>query len=190
MVSPADPWFLSSERLGFRHWHSTDGDLALALWGDAHVARFLHAAGPPSATSIAERLALEIASQAEHSMQYWPIFLREDGAHVGCCGLHPETQGGFGRVVPRWPDRRVLELGFHLRPEHWRKGLATEASRAAIAYAFDRLGASAIFAGHHPENHGSRETLKKLGFQYIHHELYAPTGLQHPCYLLDARLSR
>ncbi|MCC7542631.1 MAG: GNAT family N-acetyltransferase, partial [Deltaproteobacteria bacterium] len=165
---------------------SSDTDLALALWGEPQVARFLHAAGPPPASAIEARLALEIASQADAGMQYWPIFSREDGAHVGCCGLHLETQGGFGRTTPRWPERgRVLELGFHLRPEHWGRGLATEASRAVIAYAFDRLGAAAVFAGHHPDNEGSRATLRKLGFRYVHHELYAPTGLQHPCYLLE-----
>ena len=28
------------------------------------------------------------------------------------------------------------------------------------------------------------ERAVKLGFRYVHHELYPPTGLQHPCYEL------
>ncbi len=53
-----------------------------------------------------------------------------------------------------------------------------------IAYAFDRLRAEALLAGHHPENHGSRRTLEKLGFRYTHDENYPPTGLLHPGYEL------
>ena len=30
-------------------------------------------------------------------------------------------------------------------------------------------------------------TLAKLGFVYTHRELYPPTGLEHPCYLLGKR---
>ena len=57
-------------------------------------------------------------------------------------------------------------------------------SRAVIAHAF-ATGAKALFAGHHPDNASSRSVLEKLGFRYTHHELYPPTGLQHPCYRLD-----
>ena len=53
-----------------------------------------------------------------------------------------------------------------------------------IAHAFGSLGVTALFAGHHPDNHGSRRTLEKLGFRYTHHELYSPTGLEHPGYEL------
>ena len=42
----------------------------------------------------------------------------------------------------------------------------------------------ALFAGLHPGNAASRRTLEKLGFLYTHHEPYAPTGLDHPGYLL------
>jgi ribosomal-protein-alanine N-acetyltransferase len=53
-----------------------------------------------------------------------------------------------------------------------------------ITYAFDTLGASALFAGHHPENAASRKVLAKLGFQFTHKQLYPPTGLEHDSYLL------
>ena len=79
---------------------------------------------------------------------------------------------------------RIFELGFHVCADHWGKGIATEAARAVIAFAFDELQASALFAGHHPENVASRRTLERLGFRHTHDELYPPTGLQHPSYLL------
>ena len=63
-------------------------------------------------------------------------------------------------------------------------GLPPTAARAAIRHAFDVLGAEALFAGHNPRNESSRRLLEKLGFEHTHDEHYAPTGLQHPSYLL------
>ncbi len=55
-----------------------------------------------------------------------------------------------------------------------------------VGYAFGTLGASALFAGHNPANEASRRLLIKLGFPYTHDEFYAPTGMDHPSYLLTA----
>jgi len=166
-------YFLASERLGFRKWSEDDLELAVALWGDPEVARFIHAGGPPGRAAIADRLAREIATDREHGIQYWPIFLLEDGAFVGCSGLRPYR-----------PDEGILELGTHLRPQYWSRGLAAEASRRVIDHAFEALGAKALFAGHNPANTASRRLLARLGFAYTHDELYPPTGLLHPSYLL------
>ncbi|MCE5233506.1 MAG: GNAT family N-acetyltransferase [Mizugakiibacter sp.] len=165
--------FLASDRLGWRRWHTDDLPLAVSLWGDAQVARFIHADGAPDAAAIAARLAREIDTQRTHGYQYWPLFLREGDAFVGCCGLRPYR-----------PEAGIAEWGVHLQPAYWRRGLAEEAGRATIAYAFDVLGLQALFAGHHPHNDASRRMLEKLGFRYTHAELYPPTGLQHPSYLL------
>lgn len=165
--------FPASERLRFRAWAPEDVELAVGLWGDPDVTRFIAASGPPSRAEIEERLAREMATQADHGIQYWPIFLRGDGRHVGCCGLRPYQ-----------PERSVVEFGVHLRPAFWRQGLAGEGARAVIEHAFEKLGARAVFAGHHPRNAASGELLARLGFRYTHDELYPPTGLMHPSYLL------
>lgn len=130
---------------------------------------------PFDQATIMARLRSEIASQREYSVQYWPIFLRMGGDLVGCCGLHMRDAA-----------KKIYELGFHLRPAFWGKGFATEAALAVIAFGFSQMNASALFAGHHPENEGSRKTLLKLGFRKTHEELYAPTDLMHPAYLLAA----
>ncbi len=102
------------------------------------------------------------------------MFLRSTGKLVGAVGLRPYP-----------PDRTALELGFHLRPAFWGQGLAEEAARAAIGFAFSRTDAQYLVAGHHPENIPSGRLLLKLGFVRIGEELYPPTGLQHPLYRLD-----
>jgi ribosomal-protein-alanine N-acetyltransferase len=159
-----------TSRLTFRAWRGDDLALAMAVWGDPRLSTL--AGGPFDEAQVRARLAAEIASQAEHGVSYWPMFVA-DGAHAGCCGLRP-----------RDPARRIYELGFYLRPEHWGRGYAIEAARSVIAFAFDVLAAPALFAGHHPDNHASKKTLARLGFVYTHDELYPPTGLEHASYEL------
>jgi len=166
-MPPAD-----TPRLTFRSWREEDEPLALALWGDPKVTALIDARGALDAEAVRRKLRAEIDREREHGVQYWPIFLRDGGALAGCCGLRPYQPG-------------VLELGFHLRPEHWGRGYATEAARAAIEHAFSRLGAAALFAGHHPRNDASRRTVLKLGFRYTGDEPYAATGLLHPSYRLE-----
>ncbi len=60
------------------------------------------------------------------------------------------------------------------------------AARAVVRFAFTRLAAAALFAGHHPDNTASAGVLTKLGFCLTHTELYPPTGLHHPSYWLSA----
>jgi len=86
---------------------------------------------------------------------------------------------GFGPV-----EERVYELGVHLRPTFWRRGLAKEAARTIIDYGFAVLGADALFAGHHPSNEASCQLLLKLGFVRTGEELYPATGLMHPSYIV------
>jgi len=158
-------------RLFFREWRSDDWPLAFALWGDARVTAFI--GGQFTEAQVRQRLQEQMDLQRQHGFQYWPVFQRDSGEHIGCCGLRP-------RDLPQG----ILEIGFHLRPQSWGKGYATEAAQAVSSYAFEKLGARALFAGHHPQNASSRRTLEKLGFQYSHDEPYAPTGLRHPSYFL------
>jgi len=169
----AGDFVLVSDRLGFRRWRPDDLELAVALWGDPQVTAFI--GGPASPTAAGARLAAEIATEGEFGFQYWPIFQLSDGGHVGCCGLRPYR-----------PAERIHELGVHIRPAYWRRGLAVEGARAVIAHAFGSLEARALFAGHNPDNQASRALLEKLGFRYTHDELYPPTGLLHPSYRLEA----
>jgi ribosomal-protein-alanine N-acetyltransferase len=164
-------YFLRSARLGFSIWTHADLPLAFKLWGDPEVTRLT--GGPFTAQEIRERLAREINNHAEQGVQYWPIFLLETGAHIGCCGLQPHK-----------PAEGIYELGYQLRVEFWGRGFAREAAKAVVARAFTTLDIPALYAGHHPNNQASRAVLTHLGFRYTHDEFYPPTGQIEPCYLL------
>jgi RimJ/RimL family protein N-acetyltransferase len=167
----SDATHMETNRLAFRRWTETDVKLALGLWGDLRVTQYIDARGKLSVDDVKDRLAREIASEKKYGVQYWPIFLRSTGEHVGCCGLRPYHL-----------SRNIYEIGFHIRSGLWGQGFASEAARRVIAYAFTELSVSGLFAGHNPHNTASRHLLQKLGFRYTHDEYYAPTGLYHPSY--------
>lgn len=164
-------YFLKSPRLGFRLWTEQDLPLAIRLWCDPAVSALI--GGPFTEVAVGARLAAEIAQMQACGLQYWPVFLLEGNEHIGCAGLRPYLV-----------EERVHEFGVHLRQAFWGRGFAKEASQAVIDHAFNALSTEALFAGHHPQNEASRQLLLKLGFVYTHEELYPPTGLMHPSYLL------
>jgi [ribosomal protein S5]-alanine N-acetyltransferase len=170
-MSASRIYFMTTDRLGFGNWSQEDLALAMSLWGDYRVSAFI--GGPFTAQEVSARLHREIETMLECKVQYWPVFLLEDGKLAGCAGLRP-----YGE------DRHIRELGFHFRPEYWGQGLAEEAARAVIAFAFDSLQLKGLFAGHHPDNAASERLLSKLGFRFTHQEIYPPTGLLNPAYLL------
>ena len=164
-------YFMKTNRIGFSKWKPEDIELARNLWGNPDVTKFICTSGHFGEEDIKNRLEAEIANESRYQVQYWPIFDLDSDELIGCCGLRPHKEN-------------LYELGFHLRPEFWGKGYATEAGHAVIEYAFHNLHTEALFAGHNPQNTASKKVLSKLGFEYIGDEFYKPTGLYHPSYKL------
>jgi RimJ/RimL family protein N-acetyltransferase len=70
------------------------------------------------------------------------------------------------------PDMRCpLEIGWRIRRDRWRQGVATEAAIAMADFAFGRLHAEVLYAVCHPENKASMAVMRKLGMR--------PRGLEH-----------
>lgn len=168
-------YFIKTERIGFSKWNKNDIELAELLWDEPEVTRYICADGIFSKEDILNRLTKEISNDAEFGIQYWPVFELATNELIGCCGLSPYKGN-------------VYEIGFHLRPKFWGQGYAAEAANAAIHYAFKKLKAEKLFAGHNPNNIASKKLLNKLGFKYIGDEYYEPTGLYHPSYELESNL--
>lgn len=160
-----------SNRLYFRTCDADTKEHVLGLYAVSAVTEFI--GGPFSNEQILERYERELAFNAEFSVQYWPVFLIDGDVFIGCCGLRPYDV-----------KNNIYELGFHFLPEHWGRGYAKEAALYVINRAFNHLNIATLFAGHNPRNTTSGIVLQKLGFVFDRLELYAPTGLEHPSYLL------
>jgi [ribosomal protein S5]-alanine N-acetyltransferase len=97
------------------------------------------------------------------------IALRSSGEVIGACGLVPmqmpfRQMPCFGGEGPG-PVRHTLEAGLYwaVSPAHQRRGIATEAARALIDYAFGPLNLQRILAITAYENQASRGVMRKLG---------------------------
>lgn len=165
-----------TERLIFSIWNENSLDDAKKLWGNREVSKLITAKGIFSEEEIEGRVQLEMDNLGKFRVQYFPIYLKETGEIVGCCGLRPYDV-----------ENEIYEIGVHLLPDYWRQRLAWEACRKIIRYAFEERGFEALFAGHHPKNSSSMKLLSSLGFKLIGEQFYPPTGLKHPSYILRKR---
>ncbi|MHC1683370.1 MAG: GNAT family N-acetyltransferase [Clostridiaceae bacterium] len=166
-------YFLTSNRLKFSIWNEKDVNLALELWGNSKVTKFITAKGKMSNEEIIQRLRKEIETYNKYKVQYWPIFIKETKENIGCCGLRPYDI-----------EKNIFEIGVHLKDKYWGQGFAKEACNAVIKYAFKELSIEGLFAGHNPMNIASKNLLQCIGFKYTHDEFYPPTALKHPSYTL------
>ncbi len=61
---------------------------------------------------------------------------------------------------------RSCELGYWLRKESTKRGLMTEASKAIVDFAFQRLGAHRIRIAAATDNHASLHVIRRIGFRF------------------------
>lgn len=100
-------------------------------------------------------LGTALAHWERYGFGHWLI--RLDGEAIGRAGLaHADLDG-----------RDVIEVGWFLSPDHWGRGYATEASRAAIDAGFTHLGLPEILAWTMPTNVPSQAVMRRFGFQEI-----------------------
>jgi RimJ/RimL family protein N-acetyltransferase len=121
--------------------------------------------------SHAQRMAL--ASKVD-GLGYWMAF-GSDGGAGGSTPPVREDEGEFVGLMmlppahgPDQPDDpTVTDLGYRLVRRYWRKGLASEASRALLRHAFDTVGQRRVIAQAMAVNTGSRGVMEAIGMRYV-----------------------
>lgn len=153
------PLHLTSEHLLLRDLRPEDWPTVHALRSDPAVA---HPMGLEPDDEAQSRAWLE---QAIHHNRLLPrhalnlaILLRETGEVVGWIAMSRTAGQGAGDAA--------YELSFALLPDHWGRGLMTEAVRALLAFAFDTLQAGRVVADCLPDNVASARVLEKVGMDY------------------------
>jgi RimJ/RimL family protein N-acetyltransferase len=149
----------STERLVARDWAVADAPSAFAIYGREEVARWLGAPPRRPVSSLAEMRSgmdrLIARNAAQPGFGLWPLELRDTGELVGAVLLQP-LPGSDGEV----------EIGWHLNPDHWGHGYATEAGRGAIAVGLRQRGLPRLLAVVDPGNQRSRAVCRRLGMTH------------------------
>ncbi|MGJ9421180.1 GNAT family N-acetyltransferase [Aeromicrobium sp. CF3.5] len=148
---------ISTNRLMLRPFTADDADDLFALFGRPEVARW-SGAGVPMAHRDEAITRIERMSDRA-------------GAHSAAGVLAVVPQGeervvGMAMLVPlpssAGVDRQVHEIGWHLHPDAWGRGYATEAARALIDRAWS-ADLTELHAVTHPDNVASQAVCRRLG---------------------------
>lgn len=104
----------------------------------------------------------------EFGYSWWSFIDRETGEIVGAGALQNLRRAATPAPDPACP----LEIGWRLRRDHWHRGLATEAARAIVGFAFEIIRAEELYAVCDPDNLASASVMKRLGMQDVGLQLW------------------
>jgi ribosomal-protein-alanine N-acetyltransferase len=154
-----------------------DADALAEIYGDPEVRRYF-----PEGTLTRRETRDEVAwvidvYYGRFGFGLWATILKETGALIGRCGLLPWTAipGPGGELTiqhvaehPPEPEGSWLEveLAYLLARPYWGRGLATEAARAIVDHAFERLHLPRLICMFEPENAASRRVAEKVGMTF------------------------
>jgi RimJ/RimL family protein N-acetyltransferase len=146
-------------------------------WEEA--ATLLGATLPPEPLGFPARRFLEHRlgqMQRDPSVQRWlarAVLLREeDRLMIGSIGFHGEPG------VNAKDAAGALEIGYSIRPEHRRRGYATEAVEGMLGWARGE-GIRHFVASVAPDNEPSLAIIHKLGFVRTGEHIDPEDGLEH-----------
>jgi RimJ/RimL family protein N-acetyltransferase len=148
-----EPITLTTARLRMRPWRPEDLPQFAALNADPRVREHF----PKVLTSEeSDREAARIADHfRKHAFGFWAVEAIGVADFAGFVGLSiPTFEAHFTPCV---------EIGWRLAFEHWGRGYATEAARAAVDCGFRCLGLEEIVAFTVPTNRRSLRVMERLG---------------------------
>ncbi len=82
------------------------------------------------------------------------------------------------------------EIGYHLGPAHWGRGLMTEALSVVLPAIFEKFPLNRVGAGHFEDNPASGHLLRKFGFEETGREMATSLARLEPAPLITYALTR
>ena len=167
------PVVLETERTRLRLWRVDEADRFLDLYSRWEVARWLGATPTPlrsreEAVTRIERWA--VRSEEQPGRGLWAVERKDDDVVAGTVLLVPVPDGDG-----------AIEVGWHLHPDAWGHGFATETARAVLDRAFAE-GLDEAIAVVRPGNSASTAVCTRLGME--------PQGLTDRYYGTELELFR
>lgn len=161
---------LETSRLRLREFSRDDADALALVISDPKTMRFYPA--PFDQAGVEQWIERNLRRYVEYGHGLWAMALKSTGELIGDCGLTCQNVDGINE----------LEIGYHVRRDLWRRGLATEAARACRDHGFDHLSAERIISLIRPENLASRRVAEKNGMKIWKETIHQ--NLQHLVYCI------
>ncbi|MEG3619959.1 bifunctional GNAT family N-acetyltransferase/(deoxy)nucleoside triphosphate pyrophosphohydrolase [Magnetovibrio sp. PR-2] len=152
---PVNIAVLETPRLRLRRLTEADADRLVELCNDEGVSRYTERMPYPYALSDAEAFIEKVMLDRNANTRHvFAMERRIEGDVIGTIDVNMGTGDNT--------------FGYWLGKDFWGQGFGTEASRAAVRFAFERAKLSQVAGGVHPDNPASGRVLEKAGFVYSH----------------------
>ncbi len=147
---------LATDRLLIRPWRHEEAPRVLDIQSRLEVVKWLGDGEPKLMSDLGEahdRID-KYAGRNVAPLGMWAIERVSDGVVVGTVLLLTLPSAEHGEV----------EIGWHLHPDSWGRGYASEAARAVLGHAFE-AGLPEVIAVSHTDNHASQAVMRRLGME-------------------------
>ncbi|MFV2179555.1 GNAT family N-acetyltransferase [Actinomadura sp. LOL_016] len=156
---------LRTERLALRPVSMRDHRPLLAHWTRPPVRRHVFGDAAVSAVQVTEIIAASRRDFASLGYGLWTLRPGDEQPLIGVAGLTGRDGPGGG-----------VEIVYSLEPESWGAGLAAEASRAVLDYAFGVVGLRRVAAEIDPDSAVSMRVAERLGMRPVPDGPAGPDG--------------
>ena len=147
---PSGGFILETPRLYLREFVPEDAAALALVISDPET--MLYYPAPFDHAGVQEWIARNRRRCAEHGHGLWAMLLKSTGNLIGDCGV----------VLQLVDGDRELEIGYHLRRDHWGQGYATEAAQACCDWAFANRKTDHLISLIRPANTQSRRVAERL----------------------------
>jgi [ribosomal protein S5]-alanine N-acetyltransferase len=161
---------LETERLLLRALSTNDVDSLHRISNEPNVPLYLWDDEAVSETTIKGLIAQSDRMFSKERIGVFGIRMRGREDLLGFCGF--VRLGGM----------EESELWYELTQKVWGRGLATEAARACVRYAFEDVGMERVIAGADAPNTASLRVIEKLGMKYL--DNISPSAPEEPYFVL------
>lgn len=156
---------IETDRLILRGHRTSDFEDCLTLWTDPDVTRFI-GGKPCTPEEVWTKILRNVGHWALLGFGYWAVQEKATGRFLGEVGF-----ADFRRVIePSLKD--IPEIGWVMLPSSHGKGYATEAAKAAIAWAEGHFGPVRTACIIAPENEPSIRVAEKCGYRELQRTTY------------------
>jgi RimJ/RimL family protein N-acetyltransferase len=121
--------------------------------------------GDPPFASVAEARDFldRYDAYEKHGFGRWSVWLKEESAYIGWCGLKRNEEG-------------LVDIGFRFFRDRWNQGFATESARACLEYGFGQLQLDRIVGRADLANKASIRVLEKIGMRFWKEDSFEGIG--------------
>ena len=156
---------LHTDRLLLTPFALTDLDLALEMWTDPEVVKYI--GDVMTEAEVRQEMSDSIKRGGNGGIGIWCIADRRTGEKLGDSYLLPmpvdEDDTDFSLVVMgQMPDAEI-EIGFFFKRSAWGRGYATEVCQRLLQFAFQEVSLNEVVSSVDEENVASKKVLEKCG---------------------------